>query len=201
MATRLQNLKIGDSDPNYSNPNLGVGSNTLSLGNNVLLKTLDVRNCIALGTGNQKSVDISGCTNIEEIYFDGTAIQGLTLPQGGIIKKIHLPGTMTNLTLVNQSAITEFIMPSFENISSLRLENVSDAVNVRSILSSIPTGSRVRVIGFYWEAVDSNEIDEMIALFDSMRGLDEYGNNVETAQISGTIHTDSLTGAQIASYN
>ena len=34
-----------------------------------------------------------------------------------------------------------------------------------------------------------------------MRGLDESGNNMGTAQISGTIHTSALTGAQIASYN
>jgi len=34
-----------------------------------------------------------------------------------------------------------------------------------------------------------------------MRGLDESGGNVETAQVSGTIHTDTLTGDQIDSFN
>ena len=200
MATKLQHLKIGDADPNYTNPNLGVGSNTLSLGNNVLLQSLDVRNCTALGTGNQKSVDISGCTNIEEVYFDGTSIQGITLPQGGILKKLHLPGTVTNLTLVNQSALTEFVMPSFANISSLRLENVSSAINTKTLLSSIPAGARVRIIGFSWEAADSTEIDGILDMLDTMRGIDEYGNNVDKAQLSGTIHTDNLYYSQIVAY-
>ena len=36
---------------------------------------------------------------------------------------------------------------------------------------------------------------------DNMRGLDETGGNVETAQVSGEIHTGSLTGAEIAEFN
>lgn len=200
MATKLQHLKIGDASSNYTNPNLGVGSNTLSLGNNVLLQSLDVRNCVALGTGNQKSVDISGCTNIEEVYFDGTSIQGVTLPKGGILKKLHLPGTITNLTLVNQSALTEFVMPSFDNVTSLRLENVSNVINTKTLVSSIPAGARIRVIGFLWEAIDSAEIDSILDMLDTMRGIDEYGNNVNKAQMSGTIHTNHLYYSQIVAY-
>lgn len=67
-ATKLQELKLGDSDSNYSNGNLSE----LYLGNNELLRTLDVRNCSAL----TMAVDISGCANIEEVYFDGTSITG-----------------------------------------------------------------------------------------------------------------------------
>ena len=43
-ATKLQSLKLGDSSMYYSNGNL----QTLYLGNNKLLKTLDVRNCTGL---------------------------------------------------------------------------------------------------------------------------------------------------------
>jgi len=38
-------------------------------------------------------------------------------------------------------------------------------------------------------------------LLDTMRGLDENGNNTEKAQVSGTIHIASLTGDQIAEFN
>lgn len=44
-ATRIQNIKVGDSDSNYENTNL----RSLTLGNNILLQTLDVRNCSGLG--------------------------------------------------------------------------------------------------------------------------------------------------------
>ncbi len=197
MGTKLQQIKIGDSSGSYDNPNL----NSLTLGNNVLLKKLDVRNCSALGTGDQKAVDISGCTNIEEVYFDGTAIQGVTLPVGGVLKKLHLPSTITNLTIRNQQNITELTIPSYANISTLRLENNSSVVNAKAILQAIPANSRVRIIGFYWEVTGASEIETLLDVLDTMRGLDENGNNVQKAQVSGTIHTASLTGAQVASYN
>ena len=197
MATKLQSLKIGSDATGYSNTNL----KTLTLGNNVLLKTIDVRNCVGLGTGDQKAVDISGCTNIEEIYFDGTNITGLQLPNGGIIKKLHLPATVTNLTIMNQKSITEFVMPSYANITTLRLENVSTAIDMFDILDAIQDNSRIRLIGFYIEAQNAQEISELFDIFDKMRGLDEQGNNTEKAQVSGEIHTASLTGAEIAEFN
>lgn len=197
LATKIQNIKIGDSADDYSNGNL----TELYLGNNVLLRTLDVRNCPNLGQGDMKSVDISGCSNIEYVYFDGTTITGLDLPNGGILKVLHLPDTVTNLTIRNQTAITDFTMPSYSSISTLWLENVSSAIDEIAILKQIPESSRVRLIGFYMEAEDADEISDLFDIFDTMRGLDEYGNNMDGAQISGTIHTDSLTGAEIADFN
>lgn len=200
MAVNLQSLKIGDSDPNFSNSNLYA----LTLGNNRLLKTLDVRNCIGLGDTSrqghtQTTVDLSGCSIIENVYFDGTSVAGVTLPNGGVVKKLHLPSTITNLTVLNQNAITELVVPSYSGITTLRLENVP-TIDVRSILNSISASARVRLIGFSWEVAGASEIESILAKLDSMRGLDENGNNTEKAQVFGSIHTDTLTGAQIASY-
>jgi len=193
MATKLQALKIGDAASDYSNGNL----TELHLGNNILLKTIDVRNCPNL----TQAVDISGCINIEEVYFEGSSITGLLLPNGGILKKLHLPQTITNLTIRNQTALTDLSIPSYSNISTLRLENVSAAVDSRSMLETIPANSRVRIIGFAWEAADAAEIFGLMDIIDTMRGLDENGNNMDTAQLSGTIHLDSITGADLARMN
>lgn len=195
MATKLQRLKIGDASADYQNLNL----TELYLGNNRLLRHLDVRNCPNLGTGEaQQAVDLSGCVNIEEAYFDGTSITGLTLPNGGILKVLHLPSTIANLTIRNQGMITEFSMPSYENIATLRLENVSAAVPSQAILKALPANSRVRLIGFSWEVESGDALVELANFFDTMRGLDEAGNNVDMAQLIGTIHVPSLTGAQLA---
>lgn len=191
-ATKLQSLKLGEGG-NYENGNL----TELHLGNNVLLGTLDVRNCPAL----EQAVDISGCTNIEHVYFEGTAITSLTLPNGGILKTLHLPGTITNLTIRNQTAISDFQITDASNITTLRLENVSTAVNSKSMVMALAANSRVRLIGFYWTAADADEIDAILDKLDTMRGLDEQGNNVATAQVSGEIHTTNLTGAQIAEFS
>ena len=196
MATRLQAIKIGDNASGYDNPNLTA----LTLGNNVLLQTLDVRKCSGLGTGDQKTVDLSGCEIIEEVYFDGTAIQGVALPNGGVLRVLHLPLTITNLTIMNQKNITDLTVGSYSNISTLRLENVP-TVDSEAILRAVPTNTRVRLIGFTWECSTAAEIDGLMDILDTMRGLDESGNNMETAQVSGTIHIASLTGDQIAEFN
>ena len=196
MATRLQAIKIGSDASGYDNPNLTA----LTLGNNVLLQKLDVRKCSGLGTGDQKTVDLSGCEIIEEVYFDGTAIQGVALPNGGVLRVLHLPSTITNLTIMNQKNITNLTVGSYSNISTLRLENVP-TVDSEAILRAVPTNTRVRLIGFTWECSTAAEIDGLMDILDTMRGLDESGNNMETAQVSGTIHIDSLTGDQIAEFN
>lgn len=190
LATKLQSLKLGDAAESYSNTNL----TDLHLGNNVLLRTLDVRNCPNL----TQAVDVSGCSNLEHVYFDGTGITGLLLPVGGILKTLHLPATITNLTIRNQASLQDLSIPSYAGISTLRLENVSGAVDSKAILEAIPVNSRVRLIGIDWAAGTADTLMEIIALLDSMRGLDEAGNNTDMAQVSGTISVDTVTGAQLA---
>lgn len=189
-ATHLTALKVGDASEGYVNKNL----NSITLGNNVLLRSLDLRNC----TNLTQSVDASGCTSIEEIYLDGTAVSSVSVPNGGGLKVLHLPETITNLTLRNQTALTDFTIPSYSNITTLRLENNSSAIDTLTVLNAIPESSRVRVLGFKMEV---NSVDEILTFFDrldTMRGLDENGNNVDKAQISGTIKIDSITGAELA---
>lgn len=193
MATKLQSLKLGDNSSSYSNGNL----TSLTLGNNTLLNTLDVRNCINLGTGEQQSIDLSGCTNIEKVYFDGTSIKGVTLPNGGILKVLHLPETITNLTIRNQTAIEEFTLPKYSNITTLRLENVNDIIDELSILKSIAANSRVRLIGINWSFNSYTEVSNILDILDTMRGLDENNDNTDKAQISGTIHINTLTGTEL----
>ena len=195
---KLINLKVGDSSPSYNNSNL----KTLYVGTNDLLQTIDVRNCTALGTDEQTTVDLSGAKNIENIYFEGTAIKGCVLPNGGIIKTLHLPATITNLTIQNQKAITDFVMPTYSNISTLRLENVGAAFPVMSILNGLTPGTRVRLTGFNWNCADVAEINSILDILDTMKGVDGNGNNLDHAyeSVAGVIHAPTLTGNDIASF-
>ena len=193
MATKLQSVKLGDANVEYDNPNL----RTLTFGNNELLKTIDVRNCSGLGLGDQKAVDASHCSILEEAYFDGTKITSLSLPNGGVVKKVHLPNTITNLTLLNQGNITEFVLDSYASITTLRLENVSTVVDVLAIVNAIPENSRVRLVGFYWTLDSVDAIRSLFDHMDTMRGLDNRGENLPQAWLEGEIHTSSLTGEEI----
>ena len=98
-ASRLIELKVGDSTNGYVNNNL----TELSLGTNKLMKKVDVRNCPNL----TEPLSLVGCPNIEEIYATGSGLTGVDLPKSGYLKKMHLPATITNLTLRNQLYIQE----------------------------------------------------------------------------------------------
>jgi hypothetical protein len=118
-AIRLQELKVGDKSPDYQNPYL----KELTVGANTLLRTIDARNCVNLGTGNTVAPDLSQCTNIEEIYFSGTKIKGIILPDGGSIKKLHLPGTLVSLTIKNQPLLDELIIDNTNTTISKSVYN------------------------------------------------------------------------------
>lgn len=182
-ATKLQEIKVGDANSSYTNGNL----TNLVLGNNTLLRTLDVRNCNNL----TQAVDVSGCLNIEELYFDGTAITGLNLPNGGIISTLHLPDTVTNLTIRNQQKITDFELNSYSQITTLRIENSS--IDELQILLGMSDNGRVRLIGVNWETETYDEAAALIEKLDKSRGLDAYGNNTQKAQISGTYHAEVIS--------
>ena len=188
-AVRLQSLKLGDASASYSNGNL----KELYLGNNELLRTIDVRNCPAL----TQAVVITGCSNIEHVYFDGTSITGLELPDGGILKTLHLPSTMTALSILNQPSLTEFVFPAGAALTTLRLENVSTAVDSLMMVRAMPANSRVRVIGFNWTLQDFDTVMELYDHLDTMRGTNENNDNVETAQLYGTIHVPTMTTDQL----
>lgn len=195
-ATSLQSIKVGSNASGYTNLNL----KELRVGTNNFLKLVDARNCSAL-TG---SVDLSGASNIEQIYFDGTNISAVDLPVGGILKTLSLPSTITNLTVRNQNQITNFSVTNndYSNISTLRIENSSSAIPILAILSSIQANSRVRIIGFTMTVSTQKDVENFYDYLDTMKGLDENGNNLDNPVVSGTITgLGTITGAWLAEMN
>lgn len=201
MATKLQSIKLGDSSQSYENQNL----KTLTLGNNVLLQTIDVRNCTALGSGDMKVVDISGCTGIQKAYFDNTQITALTLPIGGVLDTLSLPSTVTNLTIRNQPKLESFTLQgnSYANITTCRIENtdyfLKNQTRLTALLTDMPDRSRARLVGvdIDWLA-DTTAIATFYDNLDRFRGLDISGGNLDNAYVEGTIHINSATGSDIA---
>lgn len=201
-ATRIKNLKIGDSSQSYSNANL----RTIDVRNSALLETIDVRNCPQLAI----TVNLEGSPKLTEAYFDGTAITGVDLVDGGVLETLHLPSTITTLTLMNQNKLTDLQVGSYANVSRLMLKDMNQQVlNPLTVLRAIKPNSQVYISGLELTLADDEEIEEFLDLLDTMQGVDREKNSAgewiyhtyETAQVSGVITTGSLTGAQIASYN
>jgi hypothetical protein len=105
---------------------------------------------------------------------------------------------VVSLQVINQPQLDDFSIPSYDQITTIRLENAGAASRqAMDILDAIPENSRVRLIGFEINVSDSSEIFALLDKLDTMRGLDENGNNVDKAQVSGMIHISSLTGEEL----
>lgn len=197
MATKIQRLKVGDPSPGYVNTQL----TEFTVGTNKLLRSIDCRNCVNLGTGVQTEIDISGCQNIEEVYFENTAIKSVKLPEGGRIKKLHLPASLTALTVINQPYIEDFIIQGRENLQSLYVEKSS--ISTKEIVQGMPKSklTQIRLVDVDWSFENFAEIEEMMNRLDAMSGIKEDGLSEEKAVITGKWRIHSLTSAQLREIN
>lgn len=178
---KLKQLIVGNSANDYSNTNL----KTLTIGNNELLTKLDVRNCPSL----TQAIDASGCSNIEEIYATGTSSTSVKVANGGNLKVLHLPNTITNLTIQNQPFITDFVCGDYSKISTLRVENTPlDTLSI--VNGAINSLERVRLVGVDWTLSNTSLLEK----FKTLKGLDEKDNNTDKAVLTGKVHiNDKIT--------
>lgn len=186
-ATQLTKLIVGSSKTKYSNTNL----TELKIGNNELLMYLDIRNCPNL----TESLDLAGCKNIQEIYATGTGITSVTLAEGGNLKVLTLPETITNLTLKNQPLIETITMAGVANVSTLVVENCSAEVDplIEDIVEGSTVLSRARLINIDWELSDKTLLEKLMAC----GGIDESNNNTDKAIVTGKVYVESIGQSDI----
>jgi len=196
-APNLQAIRLGKDDANYTN----TATKEVSVGANYKLTLVDMRGCVNFGTDVQKVLNLSHCPNIREVYMDRTAALAVTLPNGGVLETLHLPATVTSIVLRNHPKLTDqgLVVASYSNVNQCWMENMS-GIDTLEILKALPANCAVRMTGFYWTAADADEIDEIFDILDTMHGLDINSEEVDQTQMSGEIHTDALTGNQIAAW-
>lgn len=196
MATKLQSLKLGSSAAGYRNTNL----KELYVGNNELLKEIDIQNCSALGTDTQKSVDLSGCVSLESVYAKGTAISGVELPRGGHLKTLQLPATISNFTIVDQKNLNELTFEGLGALTTLRVENTPN-VDVETIVNGAMSLNRVRLINVSWDAASQSELQKTITKLKSCIGMDAEGGNTANAIVTGVVSVPSISSDLLTEIN
>lgn len=189
--TKLVELLVGSGVKGYRNTNLEV----LSVGVNNLLRKLDIRNCPNL----KQAIDLSQCTNIREVWAEGTGTTAVVLPDGGNLTLLHLPETITNLTIKNQPQLEAagLSIAGIDKLSTIRWEN-TNKVNVLSIIDKCfvldaPKLERVRIIGADWNLSTLDILTKLAKL----KGLDENGNNVDKAVVIGKCYVSVVSQAQL----
>ena len=200
-ATRLRRLKIGSDAAGYSNSNL----TTINVSNNPLLEYIDCRNCPRLA----ESIEIEKSTRLKEAYFEGSGITGIELADGCTIETLHLPASITALTLMNLDKLTDLQLAGVSNVTRLMLSSMDpDVIDALAVVEQMPANSQIYIEGLDLELADAAAIDEFLDFLDTMKGVtrtrgangDWIYHEEEKAQVSGKIHTDSLTGAEIAAF-
>lgn len=171
---RLQKLMLGST--NLTNTNLI----SLSLGNVPMLKELYLTNCPNL-IGN---LDMSGCTNLRMVTAKGTNITSFTLPEYPVIEEMHLPKSLTSLTLRNVSTLVELDAEGMYNIKSLIYENSTYSLDDLLAKCGGLTRLRVALPNDYSYTMD---MDGFMYYYNNLMGIDEQGFNLPHPYITGTI--------------
>lgn len=198
-ASRLQSLIIGNDDiEGYKNAYM----TKLALGNNKLLEYLDIRNV----TGLNDTIDLSQCSNMLELYAQGSGAKGVVFANGGKIKKFYLP-SIVSLTAKNLNYIEDFDIESYINLQTLVVENtpaidtheiVDTTLNAQSLLPEDSTKLNViRLIGIDWDIENTDILDDIILL----RGQNSSGGETKQSVLTGNVYTDSVRERQLESYN
>ena len=183
-ASNLVEIIVG-AGGNYVNSNL----KSFAVGANNLLKKVDIRNCPSL----TDALDLSLCPSIEEIYAQGSSISAVKLPKSGFVRQLHLPSSLTNLTITNQKYIEEFTLEGYNNLTTLHVEDVVN-VPVEEIMLNASKLNRIRLTDVYWEAESEEAFEETIEKFENAIGMDSLENNIgKPAVVTGKVKIDSIS--------
>ena len=127
QASRLREFKVGDERPGYSNKNL----DSLQIGAKGLLRSVDLSNLEKL----QADPQISGCPKLEVVKLLGTNIGALALPEGNILKRVYLPATLNNISLITPLNLTNILTDKAtqasynNNADGLFIEGLTDKLD------------------------------------------------------------------------
>lgn len=190
-GVRLSALKIGDSSTGYTNTHL----TSLTLGNNKLLRTIDVSNCPNL-TGN---LDVSSCTALREFKAKGSGLKGVTFVEGGDLTTLELPTTLTNLTVKDHINLTTIIPSTFDSLQTLVLKNTR--VNASDILmANYKSLNRIYCI---FEQSANVTLSNFVLnyILNHCQGIDDSGANTDHPNLQGYMtveYPSSFTSSALA---
>ena len=184
-ATQLDELILGSTTTGYQNANL----KSVSVGNNRLLRTINVANCPNL-TG---VLDLSSCVAIESIEARGSGITSVSLSSGGNLKTMRLPATITNLEVIDKPNLQTLELEGYSNVSIFNMQNTG-SVNPLTLLGNCINVERVRLMN-----LDCNTHLTAMDVLQKCKGMTADGQECPISQaVSGRIN---ITKCSLNKYN
>jgi hypothetical protein len=181
-AIHLEQLILGSELEGYENTNC----TSVVVGNNRCMKKVDVRGLTSLAG----ALNLSGCENIREVYAERTALTSVELPNGGYLETLHLPDTVTKLTLLNQEYLAELEYNDLSSVTRLNIENCP-YLDLKDILSECTNLQFARLIDVDWTEEDSTNLEKLLAC----HGIDESDNTTTgAATVTGSVYVETIDG-------
>lgn len=174
-ATRLQKLVIGSTDDGYENTFM----NEVLVANNPLLEHLDLRNISGINT----VIDVSSCSNLKELYAEGTNATGVIFANGGLLQTAHLP-SITSLSMKNLNYIEDFVVDNYDNLQTLIVEN-TPSINTYDIVVDAPSLKLLRLINLNWDFVPRIEDASIFNRLLTIGGIDSSGYEIDLSVLTG----------------
>lgn len=186
QGIKLTDLTVGSGISGYKNLNM----TDFGIGRNILLERLNLQNLPNL----RKTISLENCTNLTEFLAEGSGITGVIFATGGKISTAHLPA-IASLTAKNLTFLTDFSIESYENITTLSIEDCSSIPSM-DIINKSPNLNRLRLTGINWNL----ENDDLLKRLSTFTGIDENGYNTEHSVLSGSVHVPVMREQQLAKY-
>lgn len=185
-AVKLRHLKLGDATEGYSNTNAA----SITLGNNALLETLDIRNCPNIAVG----LDLTGCTALTTLEAEGSGITGVSFARGGNLVTAHIPA-VASLSAIALRALEDFTMTGYDALRTLRVENCP-TLDVLAMVTAAADLFRIRLLGIDWQMANTDLLDRLAGL----KGLDESDHNLEQSVLTGKAYVPVMRQSKLTIY-
>lgn len=181
-AQRLQELIIGSGEAGYQNLNL----NQIGVGNNRMLRLLDLRGCPNLVT----ALDLSNLTSLERFLASGSGITGVSFARGCPLTEVRLPA-VSSLTALELKNVEKFVMDP-AGLTLLRIEDCT-GIDSLSICKGALKLERGRLTGVDWTDRDASTLMRLAGL----KGYDGQGKPRDSFALTGKCHIAAITQLQI----
>ena len=188
-AQRLQELKVGDANPNNVDFNATIfGVSSMSI------TTIDARNTTTI----TNPVSLLNCPRLTTALFEGSGATGLTLPVGAKITEVSFPANagmvfMHSLPFLEPEDTT---LPTITNITSLYLNNNAN-FNPLAMLTTIlgTTGNQLTYATLIWNDVIPATMTQIDALLElsTKNGYVEYTGGEPTPKVGAPIVNGTLS--------
>ncbi len=199
---RIQELKVGDADPN----NVDFNATSLNV-TSPSITTIDARNTTTV----TNEVDLSDCPRLTTVLFEGSGATGLTLPVGSKVSQVSFPAASRTLFLHSLPYLQSgnLTLPTLSNVRNLYIKNC-DQLNPIDLLKTIVSdnNNQLEYASLSWNDVkdiNTSYIEPLSKLADLSGNL-SYNEDTGLSTVNGkpalngTLSlTDTVTTTQLES--